>query len=754
MMYAHSTNGPQQSWQLLASHLQNVAELSAKYAFVFGAEEWGRFTGLLHDLGKASDAFQKRLAGASIRVDHATAGGQLAFDLMNGSGDFLPALAAFPVLGHHGGLPDGGYAADIGATRTVHARRRKKIEDFSCWRQLLDFSELPHKALPQQIAHAPEEEQGFATAFFIRMLYSCLVDADWLDTERFCNPERFDLRPNCPSMEAIASQFSAFAAEHLQGGRRGNPDIQQWRQNIQGWCREAGKKPRGAFSLTVPTGGGKTFSSLAFALKHAREHSMSRVIYVIPFTSIIEQNAAEFRRALGPLGESAVLEHHSSVQEPDPDAADSLNEKDAASVSDMRLAAENWDAPLVVTTAVQFFESLFARTSSRCRKLHNIANSVIVLDEAQMLPTPLLAPCVMALRELVRGYGASVVLCTATQPSLSYRPDVLECGFEPDEITEIIPSIALPELFAAFRRVSILNAGTLSNDAVAERLRESRQGMVIVNTREAARRIFECLGRQEGHYHLSAAMHPEHRRSQLFVIRQRLKNGEVCRVVSTTLIEAGVDIDFPVVYREATGIDSIAQAAGRCNREGLLRQGGMVFVYTPEKPSRAPFVRRRALAARHVLETYADILAPEAITAYFDRLYAMENLDSEQILTKLDEALLDDDLLQLPAIPFAEVANAMRFITDDTVSVIVECAEALDLLVRLEATDDHDAARRILRALQAYTVQVYANAVPHMHVRPMPRFGLYILSGGTGYDPDLGLVPAEPDLRRAEDNIF
>jgi CRISPR-associated endonuclease/helicase Cas3 len=724
-----------------------VAEKSAEFAQAFGAGEWGKFVGYLHDVGKASADFQAMLEDNKKRkVDHSTAGGQLAFQLFKEAGEFAPALAAFPVMGHHGGLPDGGRVRTV--TGSLFERRLRVVPDFSRWKEALPRSFAPPRELPRQITEADAEERGFATAFFVRMLFSCLTDADWLDTERFCDPRRFASRPEPVRLDWLLNEFDVYL-QKMSAKKGKNPDISALRNEILEHCRQAAKKTPGCFSLTVPTGGGKTFSSLAFALEHALEYGLSRISYVIPFTSIIEQNAAEFRKAFGQLGERAVLEHHSAYPATDDEVSS------AGEAANLRLATENWDTSLIVTTAVQFFESLFASRPAKCRKLHNIANSVIILDEAQMLPPELLQPCVLALRELVRGYGASVVLCTATQPALTATEN-LSAGFAAGDIREIIPEDRLPEIFSAFKRVSISYAGKLSDAGLAEKLLAEKQVLAIVNTRARARELFASLGVQDGHYHLSALMHPRHRSRKLDSIRERLDSGGICRVVSTSLVEAGVDIDFPVIFREESGLDSVAQAAGRCNREALLPEG-KVTVFTPEGGlPKAPFFNRRATAAAWARGCFADLLSPEAVQAYFSRLYTLENLDAPGILAQLEEAVGDenDALLDFPSIPFRKVEAGFRFIREDTVPLVIEDDFALPLLASLETADDREAAREILRRLQSCTVQVHKSVLSRLSIRYVHKYGLAVLSGATGYSEDVGLVLDDPYFREKERNIF
>ncbi|MDY3821844.1 MAG: CRISPR-associated helicase Cas3' [Eubacteriales bacterium] len=519
--------------QTVQEHLEGTARLCSEFAAEFDAAEQGYLAGISHDIGKYTEAFQRRLHGGP-KVDHATAG---AIECANaGSGQ-----AAVCVMGHHSGLPDlGNIRTDQPGDATFYGRIKKGlmggIEPYK--------GNWPGK-LPKTAPAPASARSGFSGAAWTRMLYSCLVDADYLDTERFMQPYKLS-RGSYDGMERLLGKLE----KHIEKWANPENEMNKYRWEILSECLRCGEKPKGIYTLTVPTGGGKTVSSMAFALRHAVAHGMKHIIYVIPYTSIIEQNAEVFKEI---LGEDNVLEHHSGK----------LYElEDVSSPAQYRLAmaTENWDMPVIVTTAVQFFESFYSNRSSKCRKLHNLANSVIIFDEAQMLPTCHLQPCVGAIAELVRHFGATAVLCTATQPVLG---DIFKRFGWSENIPELCPGTQA--LYEKFRRVSFRNAGELSNEMLAGELKNSRQALCIVNSRRAAQEIYDILPK-EGTYHLSTLMYPAHRHWVLNEIRQRLKEGAVCRVLSTSLIEAGVDVDFPTVYREMAGLDSILQAAGRCNR--------------------------------------------------------------------------------------------------------------------------------------------------------------------------------------------
>lgn len=597
MLWAHSRKDkPPEQWQPLDHHLRNVATRAAEFAESFQSKDWAYIAGLWHDLGKGSLEFQKYLKSQneacaeslSGRVDHSSAGAQHAASAI----PILGHILSYAIAGHHAGLLDG---RAEGACQ--EKRLSKAIHPWKCGLQdLLISSGTPE--VPKCLQRNLAERDAFAVAFFVRMVFSCLVDGDFLDTEFWLQPEKADARKDFPKLEGLFDVFFR-SLDDFQAREKDNP-LAALRRQIRLDCERAGEWPPGFFSLTVPTGGGKTLSSLAFALRHAQKHVYQRVVYVAPFTTIIEQNAGVFRAH---LGRNAVLEHHSNL--------DATKETAAA-----RLAAENWDAPVIVTTSVQFYESLFSNSPSRCRKLHRIARSVIILDEAQTLPVDYLKPCLKALQLLVRDYGCSVVLCTATQPEIRKRSD-FSIGLE--NVREIMTEPR--KLYAALKRVNVKLIGKQTDAQLCGRLLAERQGLCIANTTKHARLLFEGLPSTEGHFHLSARMCPAHRRLRMWQIRQALKSGAVCRVVSTQVVEAGVDLDFPVVYRAMAGLDSIAQAAGRCNRNNKLGRLGNVFIFTSEHRAANQYFKDTADCADQVMASFSDPLDLDANERYFKLYY-------------------------------------------------------------------------------------------------------------------------------------
>ncbi len=688
--YAHSREDCDETeWQLLIDHLTATSELAGEMGQALGIADMARVAGLLHDIGKYSQEFQARLRGSNKPVDHATAGAKEIIRLFPKEPDrVLAELISYCIAGHHTGLPDYGSPADVADDPTLLARReKKKLPDYSSYLRQIDVEQLQICA-PRLTVNG--DNPGFTLSFLTRMLFSVLVDADWLETERYMQGGQTPPRGHYASIEELAAQFNRY----LECFDNPREEINRRRTATLKACLQKSKEQPGYFTLTVPTGGGKTLASMAFALNHAQNHGLRRIIYVLPFTSIIEQNAEVFRLALGDLGAENVLEHHSNY-----DWGYALCDQDDETNSSQRklkLAAENWDIPIVVTTNVQFFESLFANKKSRTRKLHNIAKSVIVFDEVQLLPLGFLKPCMLAVRELVQNYGVTTVFCTATQPSLQrFFPENMQ-------FTELAPDPCA--LFNFYRRVLVRNIGEQTDDQIAERLNSTKQALCIVNTRRHAKGLFDRVN-GDGKFHLSTLMCPAHRRATLEEIRKRLASGLSCRVVSTSVMEAGIDVDFPVGYRALAGLDSIIQAAGRVNRE-MKQASAEMFVFTPNSEfiKRTPtFIKQTGSVARAILRDYAsDPTSLTAIQAYYQRLYLLHDqhaFDTRQIIGLLDKGSRRIDF------EFEEAAKRFRLIDQNTVAVIIPYDDtAKSLVSKLRSTQF---SFRVLRQLQTYTVNIY-----------------------------------------------
>jgi len=726
---ARDANGAWRDPHDLADHLAGVAALAACHARKFGAEDWAHIAGLWHDLGKYRPRFQRyirnvsgfdaeaHIKGEAGKAPHSTAGAMLACDRFGTTGRVL----AYLIASHHAGLYDwfGGLNE-----RLDSADSRNELNEALAEKP--PASILDHGAFSPDLRSIPGGSKGFA--LWVRMLFSCLIDADRLDTEAYMDADKSAKRGDWPNLPALFEQFDGFMASKMATA---DPTlVNQLRADILLQCREKAREAPGLFSLTVPTGGGKTLSSMAFALEHAKRYNKQRIIYVIPYTSIIEQTADIFRDIFG----DAVIEHHSNA-ETDPDKE---NHKS-------HLACENWDAPIVVTTNVQFFESLFAAKTSRCRKLHNIVNSVVVLDEAQLLPAEFLQPILDVLNLLTKHYGVTVVLSTATQPALSTREyfDARNNMRGLENVREIMDD---PDaLYAQLERVNVRLPVDwnmpISWDALVSEIKQHDSVLVIVNRRKDARELWDLM--PEGTLHLSALMCGEHRSQIIQQIKARLKNGIPTRVVSTQLVEAGVDVDFPVVYRALAGLDSIAQAAGRCNREGQLGRGDVV-VFVPPKSAPPGMLRKGEDACRSVL--YAHVGQPlerSLFARYFEKLYHACDLDAHGIGKLLE---VDGQAL---ATNFRSAAEEFKLIQDeDSAPVIVrycgECGRDNSVSVLLKTLKTEGPERWLMRKLQRYTVTVHAREAMKLLSQgdieeAMP--GLYVQISDWLYHPDLGLNP-------------
>lgn len=726
-MWAHSKKGrPPSDWQGLQDHLSAVARKAAEFADAFASADWAWNAGWLHDLGKATNAFQSYLREQNDLDDsgydddgsvsnHASAGAAFAQDRLNLPGRIL----AYILAGHHAGLPDWDSAHTGNAALSIRLiEGRRNLETISNYAASVT-------AHLRALTNPPAYVKAANAHLWMRMLFSCLVDADRLDTEKFCGPDKFVLRGDFPTIGTLAPRFFQ-ALEKLERSAA-RTEVNVIRSEIRSACEAAAEEPPGLFSLTVPTGGGKTLSAMAFAMRHALHHAKERIIYVIPYTSIIEQTA----KTLGEIfGTENIVEHHSNL---DPERSTPRAE----------MAAENWDAPIIVTTSVQFFESLYTAKTSAARKLHNIANSVVILDEAQMLPPELLTPCVEAINHLVSCFGVTLVLATATQPAL---PNL-------SAVREIIPSKL--NLYARLRRTTI----NLPDDwqarttwpELAARLAEHEQVLCIVNTRRDCHDLFALM--PEGTIHLSALMCGEHRSGVIADIKRRLAENDPCRVVSTQLVEAGVDIDFPVVYRALAGLDSIAQAAGRCNREGKLNPSGClgaVHVFIPPKPAPLGLLRKGEDTMREMPAVAGfDPQEPACYTRYFESYYARLNSTTGRQGSKIKFNL--DLIRDLPCIPFRTASYEFRMIDDAQQAVFVRWGGNDKWLSELRAIGP---TKNNLRALQRSCVNLPRRQIPTMKAQGLieelwPGFWLWIgrydtVCGldyfGTSFPPDEMIV--------------
>jgi len=682
--------------QSVDQHLKGTARLAARFASLFDGELLAEQMGLGHDIGKYSEGFQKRILQAGPKVDHSTAGG---IEICKVNPNPLGRIMAYGMLGHHGGLPDGGSRVDTPDDSTFMGRMKKNPGEHICeYASFADDIQLKELSLMPAMLKKKLPD-GFTISFLIRMLFSCLVDADYLDTEAFMSDDTIT-RGGYDSPEDLLGALE----DYIKPWWDPQTEINKKRCDILRNCIEKASGSRGIYTLTVPTGGGKTVASLAFALHHAvgQEKPMQRVIYVIPYTSIIEQTTEVFERI---LGKENVVAHHANVSydsehsnnQGDEETNDSLNGR-------KRLMVENWDAPVIVTTNVQFFESLFANKPGKCRKLHNIANSVIIFDEAQMLPLKYLKPCMRAITELVENYDCTAVLCTATQPALE--------KFIPDDQKSKEICENTKELYQFFGRTTIKQLGKQPDDQLVYRLNECHQVLCIVNSRKQAQHLYEEMDDKKNVFHLSTYMTPAHRRYILEAVRQRLQSGEPCRLIATSLIEAGVDVDFPCVYRAKAGLDSIIQAAGRGNREGRRKaEESFVYIFDTEKKYTdyyPAFINTGRTIVKEVEEYHPDIASPEAIKSYFDRLHKIADteLDDKGILSMLEKGRRSFSF------PFKGIASEFKLIEQNTKMLIIPFAvrgsvwenKPEEITAKLRAGE---ISRALIREAGIYAVNVY-----------------------------------------------
>ncbi|MCS6923881.1 MAG: CRISPR-associated helicase Cas3', partial [Fimbriimonadales bacterium] len=704
--YAHTPNA-QGHWHDLTAHLRATADIARAFADRFGAGELAYYAGLCHDLGKFHQQFQQYLQACALgqrarRQPHAVYGALYA--------ERQNHLLTFIIEGHHRGMRD-----------KVDLIARLQSEILPPAVQTIAESQLPDLLQPPALpAWLPSD--ALSLEMLVRMLFSCLVDADFLDTERHFDPDRAAQRGQSPDLASLWVQFEANQNALLQNA----PDtpVNRARRAIYEACLAAAEQPTGLFRLTAPTGGGKTRAALGFALKHALRHNLERVIVALPYTSIIDQTARVYREI---LGDAAVLEHHSALHWDDADE-DALQRQ--------KLLSENWDAPIIVTTFVQLFESLFSNKPSACRKVHRLVRSVIVLDEAQTLPVELLGPTTHALQQLVNDYGATVVVCTATQPALervSFRKSPHEIVPKPEQ------------WFDSLRRVEYrVLAEPISREQLAQHIAAEPQVLTILNSRRDAVEVIQALQDAypalEGVYHLSTLLCPAHRWQVLAEIRARLAHGQPCRLVATQVVEAGVDLDFPVVMRAVGPLDRMAQAAGRCNREGRLAQGHMVIFEL--QGGRAPrgAYRTGIDEARIVLnQPDADLHMPKTYTDYFEKLFKNAELDKLKIQGKRQ------------SLQFESVARAYRLITDETRPVIVMRYEEPTVQRLLSEGRGRLQSGSLppqhwYRQIQQYAVNLYLHEIRLLEAQGLlqaePELGLTLYTGE--YDPLLG-VQAQAD---------
>ena len=683
--------------QPLLDHLHGVAELAQSYAERITdypeLGEIGYLLGLLHDLGKYQAGFQRYIRQQSgldptlngWRTPHSPAGARYAYDLKQAGGSQqLLKILSLCIGAHHRGLYNDsewrGQVVSSSDTKRAVANLVKGLRP-----EAHQLEELLHKASLDKVTAVWNELDEEDYQLLVRMLFSCLVDADCLDTERFMSPDKSLVRQSAKaSLEQMRAQLEEYVSHFNREGR-----INEARAAFLDQCRNHGRTAkRKIYSLTLPTGAGKTVSSMMWALEHAIAQGCERIIYVIPYTSIITQTAQTFRDI---FGADQVLEHHSDV-----DAKERADE----ALEYTKLMTENWDVPLVVTTNVQFFESLYAHRVSRCRKLHNICNSVVVFDEVQMFPPRLLNPILRVVESLHYAFRVEPLFCTATLPVFDKNilADSKRIGHEffflKEPIHEVVPYDA--ERFAPFDKVRYhWDPLRLSTEELAERLGEHESFLCIVNSRKDAARLYAALQAQdkssEGLIHLSRRMCSAHIQKRIEEIRHRLKDGEPVRVVSTPLVEAGVDLDFPVVYRAMAGLDSVMQAAGRCNREGRMAAPGEVYIFRLTDGTDIPGEMSWAQGAlEDLLDRLSEQGAPQRaeIERYYQAFYSdvdcFDNKKTKEKDKRVSRLLWDVDDKRCEGLRFEyETASEnFRYIENQDTPIVIPYGDAGKAIIK------------------------------------------------------------------------
>lgn len=756
MIYAHSANA-NGDWHPLQEHLASVAKLAGQFSNNLAWQDEVCLAGLLHDLGKYADRFQARLRGSDSGLDHWSQGAWVAL------AEHQAIAAALAIQGHHVGLQ----RADKDALRRMNLQGLTQNHPFRLALSDADHLLLKQRAeadglffqTPEQTALSPKNGMTYAVANMldVRLLFSCLVDADFLDTEAHFEGDAKGKRPRPegPKLDAGAAlaALDAYMAK-LRGATDAQTEVRQARQDLWSAAENAGKMQPGLFTLTAPTGSGKTLAMLKFALEHAARHNLKRVVLAVPFLSVIEQTAREYRKVFKSFPGNFVLEHHSLAGlgvEAEQHDAEGANERQR------RLLAENWDAPIVLTTNVQLLESLFSNRPSSCRKLHNLMESVILFDEAQSLPAGFAVPTLAALSHLSSAYHSSMVFATATQPAFDTLHKAVTKhaaqGWQPDEA---VPKHA--DMFRMLKRVEISWPKSGEKRGWTElatdlRSDNAKQVLCVVNLKRHALALLDELAGTDGLFHLSTNMCAEHRRDVLKRVRARLKAGEICRLISTQCIEAGVDLDFPLVYRALAPLEAIAQAAGRCNREGKLNEQGRLGKVVVFEPNVEEELRRcypthayyqAAEVTRTMLTQHGDlnINDPALFRDYYRRLYDLNNP------ANLNQALND----AITALDFPEVAKHYRLIDQNSIQVLVSWADRWDEFDTLRSEGEREGiSAKWMRRAQGLAVSIYqtkdgppAWAIPAKLRRGGTSDEWFFLEGDY-YDDILGLNPPKGD---------
>jgi len=735
--FAHKTETGKQ--QTIFEHLTQTAKLAEKFSVSF-LKSIAYSAGLAHDIGKYAVNFQKRLDGNSIRFEHAVCGAIEYQKLAEKSKKFyeyaIAYLLAYCIVGHHTGLPDGGSRNDSPDDEcTLYARLKREYagnSDYQAYRNEISLT-VPQSPELIQFLNSSGSKQEYLEqfAFFTRYIFSCLTDADFLDTEIFCNPaiDRSTKEDFEKSLLSVQEKLDSFKHE---------TNLQKARAKIQEQAFASAQKPADISILNMPTGSGKTLCSLKISLEKIRssEGRKKRIIYVIPFTSIIEQTAEEFEELFGEYTD--ILQHHSNfdfdMKQKKNDEKEKTAEEEPDTVQKMKLASENWDVPVVITTSVQFFESLYHYRSSRLRKLHNMADSIIIFDEIHTLPLGYLIPCLKGIGYLTKYLNSEAIFLSATMPDYS---ELFQKHLPNSQIQELVPD---KSDFSYFQKCSYHWLGQTDFETIIQKTENYQSSLIIVNKKDTARALYQMLDGKK--FHLSTNMTPCDRSETIQKIRTALKNKEKITVVSTSLIEAGVDLDFETVFRELAGLDSILQAGGRCNREGR-RSSGDVFVFSTDMKMKGEF-QTRAEVTSYLLKKYSqEITSPQCIQEYYHSLF---HEYSDKLKSKTLQEFQGTNLKTL-SIPFRSYAEQFKLIQDKSIGIVIDnCPETADLLTRLKSKDF-----TVKRALQKYTVSLHYSAFEEAFKMGILEEieGIFRLNNPSYYDKETGIdtkkIPNDED---------
>lgn len=709
MKYAHVFGNKKQT---ISEHVNNVANLAS----VFSCELVKSLTyvaGMAHDIGKYSDDFQRRLLYGTGKFEHSSCG---AIEL-NGLGESdkdkcMLLMIQYCVAGHHTGLPDGGTKADSADGDTTLCSRLKRGKnytgsaDYSSYKEEIVLEKPDYQKLFLEITKNPDEMVE-KYSFFVRYIFSCLTDADFIDTEKFCNPDiERGFNPDFAETERLLNEkIDGFSADTL---------LQKSRRLLQDQAYMNSGDNSNISILNMPTGSGKTLCSMKIALRKLREHGKKRIIYVIPYTSIIEQTADVFNSIFE--DSTDIIQHYSNYD---------YSSDDSITAEKIKRSTENWDAPIVITTSVQFFQSLYHYRSSGLRKMHNMADSVIVFDEIHMLPVELIQPCLRGIGYITKYLNSEAIFLSATMPD--YRP-LLNSFISEYTFKELITD---KSSFKYFQKCRYSYLGKTDIESIAFSSSNHNNSLIIVNSRKTARELYKLISGKK--YHLSTYMTPEDRSETIKMIRNDIENDENITVVSTSLVEAGVDLSFEAVYRQLAGLDSILQSGGRCNREGKLEYGDVYIFETDEKPQGE--IQVRANIVKEMFNKNMDITSDECVKSYYSKLFAFSN---EQI----QENSISYKVTGFDNIPFRTYAEKFQFIKEETVGIVINNNDKTsELLSKLKYSDN--GGKNIKRKLQRYTVSLKMRGefdeALSLGIIDNSEYGIFVLTNNDYYDPETGL---------------